>query len=89
MSYIDPKRPKWFTRGSALGCLTAVAVIVSGWPLAFATLWSCVPAHRMAGIEPCSPWTGRLIYLGVLAVAMATFWLVKRSVERADTRPDE
>lgn len=89
MSYINPERPKWLTRGSAFGCIAAIAVIVLGWPIAFATVWGCVPAHRIAEAEPCSPWTGRLVYFGILAVAIAAFWLLKRYVDRADAQSDE
>ena len=89
MSYTDPKRPKWLTRGSAFGCTAAIAVILLGWPIAFATVWACVPAHRIAGAEPCSPWTGRLVYFCILAVAIAAFWLVKRSVDGSDAQSDE
>ena len=89
MSYIDPRTPKWLTRGSVFGFIAAIGVIVLGTPVAFATVWGCVPAHRVAGAEPCSPWTGRLAYFGILAVAVAAFWLLKRSVDRSDAQSDK
>jgi type VI protein secretion system component VasK len=86
MSYLAPRRP---TRGSGCGCIVAIALVILGWPMLFATVWGCVPEHRIAGAEPCSQWNGRLIFLGILIVAAAAFWLVKRLVDRADAQSDE
>ena len=80
MSYVDPKEPKWLTRGSALGGIGAIAVVVLGWPMLFATVWNC--AHRTAEVEPCSPWSARLVFLGILVVAALAFWFIRRLFDR-------
>ena len=87
MSDKEPsKREPWTPRGVGCGCLSAIAVVVMTSPLLFAVTWNC--AHRSAELEPCSIWQGRLAFLGMLALAAVTFWLVGRSENRANTDTD-
>ena len=89
MSYQEPKPSKWLTRGSAVGCLAGIGVMVAGWPVLFAVVWSCVPEHRIEGAGDCSVWNGRLVFLGMLAAAATAFWLCRRFIDKSDAEPDE
>jgi len=86
VSYRDPERKEFLTRGLGCGCLSAIAVIVVAWPLIFAFAWNC--AHRIPGTGACNSSDGTLLLWGMITVATATFWLVRRHVERADRKAD-
>ena len=89
MSYKEPKPWKWLTRGSAVGCLAGIGVMVASWPVLFAVVWGCVPEHRINGADDCNVWNGRLVFLAMLAAAAVAFWLCRRFIDKADTSSDE
>lgn len=87
MSYRNPKRPKWLTRGSGCGCATLLIVVLAGWPLLFARAWNC--NHQQAGSMPCDIHADRMIVLLVLTGAVALAWLTKWAFDRRDSSLDD
>ena len=86
VSYRDPKRPMWLTRGSGCGCAAAALVLIGGSPWLFATIWNC--AHRSPGVAPCEGHEGQMLALAILICAALLFCLTKWAFDRGENRPD-
>jgi hypothetical protein len=82
VSYRDPKRPKWLTRGSGCGCAVSILVVIGGYPWLFAKIWSC--AHQVAGSIPCGRSDASIIAIGILLAAVAAFGLTKWAFDRGE-----
>ena len=87
MSYRNPQRPKWLTRGSGCACATLLILVIAGWPLLFARAWNC--NHQTAGSKPCDTHADLMIILVVLIAAAALAGLTKWAFDRRDGSVDD
>jgi hypothetical protein len=83
MSYRNPKRPRWLTRGSGWGCSILLIAVIAAWPLLFARAWSC--NHQKAGSVACDIHTDRIVVIAAIIVAVALAGVTKWAVDRRDT----
>jgi len=87
MSYRDPKRPMWLTRGSGCGCAILFVAVIVGGPLLFARAWSC--NHQKTGSAPCDIQTDHIVILAAIVVVIALCALTKWVIDRRDSLLDD